>query len=89
MFGAEVCRVLLTGDFSQLDLACADGLLDPQSLGIEVAKLTQTLARADPHRRTRVGPYPKGYYDSQVTQQCLVSKALPGASDHPVELSLP
>ena len=38
MFGEEVCKVLLTGDFSQLDLACADGLLDPQSLGIEVAK---------------------------------------------------
>jgi hypothetical protein len=50
MLGEQVRRILLTEDLAEIYSAAADSLLDPQQVRVDVAKLPQTLARANAYR---------------------------------------
>ena len=43
MFRKQICRVVISANFYQLDSPVADSLLDPQALCVDMAQFAQTL----------------------------------------------
>ena len=62
----QVCWVLLSKRFSEVDAPSTDGLLDPQRVGVEVPQLAQALSGTNAYGSARVGPYSKMRLYSQV-----------------------
>jgi hypothetical protein len=57
VFGEQVGRVHFPGDLAEINTTEADGLLDPQSVGVQVAKLTEALSVANTYGGAGVSPY--------------------------------
>ena len=88
VLGEDIRRVLTAKDFSELEGAVADPLLDPQELRRDMPELAEASPAAYPDGRGAVRPHAQWQAHAEVLQQRPVSKADARGLHAAVELRL-
>ena len=86
VFGEQVCRVDFARDFTQVDTPEADGLLDPQGVGIQVSQFAKALPVANAYGCAGIRPHAQIDTYTKVAEERLISKALSRSAYDPGEL---
>ena len=86
VFGKQICRIYFACNFAEVDATEADGLLDPESMGIQMPKFAEALPVADAYSRAGICPHAQVGFYTKVAEQRLVSEALAGSTNDACEL---
>ena len=88
MFRKEICGGDISPHFPQLDRAITDLLLNPKALGLDMPKLSKTLALAYAYRSAGVSPDSDRNRITQVVQEGLLAERHSCRTDHFIKFGL-